>query len=149
MNLEPKTEIFETETPDQTHQLGIQIASKLSPGYCVSMSGGLGAGKTALTRGIAEGLGADSRLVSSPTYVLVNEYPLPDSELFIFHLDLFRMNEPTTELQDIGLDEMRNEGIVITEWADMASNMLVPPCIKIAIDITGMVSRKFTLQFID
>lgn len=137
-------ETFETRSVRGTVALGGKLARRLAPGDCVALVGPLGAGKTALTRGIAAGLGLDDgRLVSSPTYVLVQEYPCDTT---LYHVDLYRMGAPEAELIDLGLDEMLAGGIVLIEWADRAPGALPPAHLRIEIEIISPVARRFTLS---
>ena len=142
--------VHETNSPGETHELGMDLADSLCPGHCIALCGNLGAGKTTLVRGITEGLGGDVNLVSSPTYVLVQEYPLPDpAGCFIFHIDLFRMGAPEAELSDLGIDEMLENGIVVIEWAERAGTALPRPRLEISIEATGPESRCFVCRAID
>ena len=137
-------ETHETHSPDETLAFGLRFAERLSVGDCIALVGQLGAGKTALVRGLAEGLGLeDTRLVSSPTYVLVQEYP---GRTPIFHIDLYRMVDPQAELADLGLEEMLEEGVTLIEWADRAATALPTNRWEIAIEITAESSRKFTVS---
>ena len=111
-------ETVQTSSVEETLDFGRRFAERLKVGDCVALIGQLGAGKTALARGIAMGLGlSDERIVSSPTFVLVQEYPTRPK---LFHIDLYRLSQPEIELADLGLDEMLAEGIVLIEWADRA-----------------------------
>ena len=140
-------EIRETHSPDETLAFGRHFAERLEVGDCVAMAGSLGAGKTLLVRGIAEGLGLDdTRLVSSPTYVLVREYL---ARIPIFHIDLYRMGDPRAELADLGLEEMLEEGVALIEWADRATTALPHNRWEIAIEITAESSRRFTVNNIE
>jgi tRNA threonylcarbamoyladenosine biosynthesis protein TsaE len=140
-------ETHETSSPDETLAFGRHFAERLTVGDCVALVGGLGAGKTALTRGIAAGLGLeDTRLVSSPTYVLVQEYI---GKFPIFHLDLYRMVDPQAELADLGLQEMLEEGVTLIEWADRATTALPANRWEIAIEITAESSRTFTVTHLE
>ncbi len=119
-----KAEVKEVRTasPAATHEFGRQFAARLKAGDCVALVGELGAGKTVLVRGIAAGLGlANHRWVSSPTFVLVQEYP---ARVPIFHVDLYRLADPAAELSQLGIEEMLQGGVVLIEWADRAP----PPC---------------------
>ena len=145
MPTEPQT--FRTDSPEQTLELGRQLAGRLRQGDCVALVGPLGAGKTALVRGLAEGLGlTDHRLVSSPTFVLVQEYP---GRLSVFHLDLYRLGDPAAELADLGLDEMLSQGVALVEWADRAEPALPRPYWRITISIVGPASREFRVEQVD
>lgn len=140
-------ETRETNSPDETLAFGRHFAERLGVSDCVALVGGLGAGKTVLVRGIAEGLGLeDTRLVSSPTYVLVQEY-LGRSP--IFHLDLYRMTNPHAELADLGLEEMLEEGVTLIEWADRALTALPPNRWEITIELTAESSRRFTVTHLE
>ena len=137
-------ETFTTSSPARTAELGRTLASRLRAGDCVALVGDLGAGKTALVRGIAVGLGlADQRMVSSPTYVLVQEYP---AAVPVYHLDLYRMGSPEAEIGELGLEEMLADGVVLIEWAERAEAVLPRPRWRISIDITSQRTRRFTLS---
>jgi tRNA threonylcarbamoyladenosine biosynthesis protein TsaE len=140
-------ETFTTSSPAATAALGGRLAGRLRAGDCVALIGGLGAGKTALVRGIARGLGlADDRMVSSPTYVLVQEYP---AAVTVYHLDLYRMTSPEAEIGGLGLEEMLADGVVLIEWAERAEAALPRPRWLISIDITSKRTRRFTLSRVE
>ncbi len=124
--------------------MGKRLAERFGVGDCVALLGDLGAGKTVLVRGIAAGLGlADERLVSSPTYVLVQEYA---GRVRLYHVDLYRLTAAEDELADLGVEEMLADGVVVIEWADRAENALPRPHWRITIKPTGPTSRQFTLK---
>jgi len=135
---------FETSSVEETYALGEELSKRFVVGDCVALIGPLGAGKTALVRGLARGLELDDeRMVSSPSYVLVHEYP---GRCPIYHVDLYRLSSPLLELGDLGLEEMLTDGLVIIEWADRAREQLPTPRWQIEIEITGECSRRFTLE---
>lgn len=137
-------ETIETNNVSETYALGRQLAKRFNRGDCVALIGQLGAGKTALIRGIALGLGLkDERLVSSPTFVLVQEYP---ADVKVFHIDLYRTRQAELELLNLGVDEMLQDGIVLIEWADKASAALPEKRWEIKIEATGRDSRRFTIS---
>jgi len=137
-------EVFRTRSYQATLKLGHKLAGRLGQGDCVALIGDLGAGKTALTRGLAEGLGlTDLRAVSSPTFVLVQEYPC---RIPVFHIDLYRLADPAKELAALGLREMLDAGIVIIEWADRAEGALPTPRWEIRLEHTGLRSRKMEVR---
>ena len=137
-------ERFETRSARGTVALGKRLAGRFGVGDCVALVGSLGAGKTVLARGIAVGLGlAESKLVSSPTYVLVHEYAC---RVPLFHLDLYRMTDPGAELADLGFDEMLQTGVVLIEWADRAQEALPPSRYEIRISIASPTVRRFVLK---
>lgn len=138
---------FKTSSVKATLALGADLAKRFGRGDCLALVGPLGAGKTVLVRGLAAGWGiGDGRAVSSPTYVLVHEYP---AEFPVYHLDLYRTVTPPAELTDLGLSEMLADGVVVIEWADRAGEALPRPRWQITIDITGARSRRFNLERID
>jgi len=137
-------QVFDTKNPRETFLLGRNLAVGLGAGSCIALVGDLGAGKTALVRGLADGLGAEAQMVSSPTYVLVQEYPARDTTLF--HLDLYRMVDAQGELEELGMEEMLAGGVVVIEWADRACDALPLERIEIVIEITGENTRRFTIK---
>src|SRR5438128_4371565 len=105
-----------------TEALGRRLAGVLFGGAVVELIGPLGAGKTHLVRAIAEGLGiADARVVSSPTFVLIQEY---SARLPIYHFDAYRLRAEA-EFSDLGVHEyFEGEGVCLVEWADRISGSL-------------------------
>lgn len=106
--------------------------------------GPLGAGKTFLTRAIAEGLGiADSRAVSSPTFVLIQEY---DARLPIFHFDAYRLSGPA-EFLDLGAHEyLEGQGVCLIEWADRVADWLPAERLTLTLEVTGEASRRIQAE---
>jgi tRNA threonylcarbamoyladenosine biosynthesis protein TsaE len=111
-----------SRSASETRDVGRRLARLLSPGTLVLLSGPLGAGKTELVRGIAEGLGADSGEVASPTFALVHEYGPPGAPPILVHADLYRLlgtSHTGATIDDLGLAEARGEGsIVVVEWPE-------------------------------
>jgi len=113
-----------THSPAQTELLAQQLAQSLQPGDVLAYRGGLGAGKTAFTRGLAKGLGI-SQPVTSPTYTIVNEYL--GGRLPLFHFDLYRLSG-AEELFEIGWEEyLQRGGVCAVEWSEMADEALEAP----------------------
>ena len=100
-----------TKSPEETIELAKEIAKKITSGTMVLLEGELGAGKTQFVKGLAEGLGVDE-VVTSPTFVIVNEYKGKD--LTLYHIDLYRLDGFPSE--DIDIDEMLEDGVVAVEW---------------------------------
>ncbi len=128
----------------QTIEIGRTIGRELAAGDVVGLVGELGAGKTRLAKGLAAGLGvADGRTVSSPTFVLVNEY---DGRLHVYHVDAYRLGCPR-ELAALGFDEMcESGGVVLIEWADRVRTLLGPAALWIDIQAVGESDRRLTLR---
>jgi tRNA threonylcarbamoyladenosine biosynthesis protein TsaE len=104
-----------THSEEETFAAGRELARALVPGSIVLLSGDLGAGKTALVRGIAEGLGVDPAEVTSPTFTIVQEYH--GGRLPLYHVDLYRLK--AAEVDDLGLDEMTLAGgVTAIEWPE-------------------------------
>ena len=103
---------FEIKSPEQMHELGIVLAKVLRAGDLVLLNGPLGAGKTTLTRGIGEGLGA-SGTVQSPTFVLARTHKTAAGPKLV-HVDAYRLGS-AMELDDLDIDFANS--IVVVEWA--------------------------------
>lgn len=123
-----------------TEAFGRRLGALLFPGAVVALIGPLGAGKTHLVRAIAEGLQiADSRVVSSPTFVLIQEY---SARLPIYHFDAYRLAGPADFL-DLGVHEYYQAGgVCLIEWADRVLAALPAERLEIRITITGESSRR-------
>ncbi|MBK6404364.1 MAG: tRNA (adenosine(37)-N6)-threonylcarbamoyltransferase complex ATPase subunit type 1 TsaE [Holophagales bacterium] len=106
----------------ETREVGRRLARLLSPGALVLLSGPLGAGKTELVRGLAEGLGADASEVASPTFALVHEYGMAGEPPILVHADLYRLLGTSSRgvaTDDLGLAEARQKGsVVVVEWPE-------------------------------
>ena len=109
--------IAETTTSEAaTRAVASRLASTLTPGSVLLLHGDLGAGKTAFVRGLAEGLGLGEDEVSSPTFTLVHEYR--GGRLPLHHVDLYRLPDASTSLEDLGLDETAADGVLAIEWPE-------------------------------
>ena len=104
-----------THSETETSDVGRRLAETLEPGSVVLLVGDLGAGKTALVRGLAEGLGVAPAEVSSPTFTLMQEYR--GGRVPLIHVDLYRLNDPR-EIDELGLEELGLESVLAIEWAE-------------------------------
>lgn len=104
---------FVTHSEAETEEAGRQLASDLPVGQVLLLSGPLGAGKTAFTRGLARGLGCDSAAVSSPTFTLIQEYPGP---VRLQHVDLYRLTP--VEVDDLALEDLLEGAVMAVEWPE-------------------------------
>ena len=127
-----------------TMDFGRRLALELSPGTVIALVGQLGAGKTHLVRAIAEGLGiADSRVVNSPTFVLIQEY---DARLPIYHFDAYRLNK-TADFANLGVHEyFAGDGVCLVEWADKVEESLPAEHLRITMTVTGETSRQILIE---
>lgn len=103
----------ETTSEEETSAAGERLSASLQSGDVVLLHGELGAGKTAFVRGLARGLGAPADEVSSPTFTLIQEYR---GRVPLYHVDLYRLE--SAEADDLGLDDLGDEGVVAIEWAE-------------------------------
>ncbi|MCI6605378.1 MAG: tRNA (adenosine(37)-N6)-threonylcarbamoyltransferase complex ATPase subunit type 1 TsaE [Clostridiales bacterium] len=121
---------FLTHSPDETQRVGAALAKTLCGGEVIAFLGDLGAGKTAFTRGLAEGLGVTDA-VTSPTYTIVNEYLT--GRLPLFHFDMYRLGS-SEELFDIGWEDyLARGGVCAVEWSENVQDALEAP-ITVRID---------------
>lgn len=112
-----------------TEAFGERLAQRLRPGAVVAFTGSLGMGKTALTRGLARGLGCRAR-VTSPTFTIVNEYDGPTP---LFHFDMYRLGS-SDELYDIGWDDyLARGGVCAVEWSERVADALPPDAVTVDI----------------
>ena len=133
---------FITNSPEQTEAVGAALGNILKPGTILAYRGDLGAGKTAFTRGLARGLGADET-VTSPTYTIVNEYLT--GRLPLFHFDMYRLGS-SDELWDIGWEDyLERGGICAVEWSENVADAM-ESAIRVTIEKTGEDSRKITIE---
>ncbi len=115
--------VIETDSVAATQDLGAALAGLLEPGDVLALRGDLGAGKTAFTQGVARGLGI-ARPVTSPTFILVNEYHAPGG-LTLQHVDCYRLANAPAEMWDVGLsDLLAGEDLVVIEWAERIPELL-------------------------
>jgi tRNA threonylcarbamoyladenosine biosynthesis protein TsaE len=133
---------FITNSPEETLALGASIGSLLRGGETLLLSGDLGAGKTLLTKGIAEGISPGlSTLVASPSFTLVNVY---NARLDIIHVDLYRLD--SGEIGHLGLEDfMDKDHVMIVEWAERAQDFFTGDMMEITIIYLGERSRKITI----
>jgi tRNA threonylcarbamoyladenosine biosynthesis protein TsaE len=132
----------------ETMNLGARLVRCLKPGMIVCLFGELGAGKTILVKGMAGGLGISKDRVISPSFVLIREY-LPvrksRSRIPLYHLDLFRLNNPK-DILGLGYEEyLYVQGICVIEWAQRMVKLLPAEYLKIELKIKGKTKRLIKL----
>lgn len=112
---------FFLENEELTKKLGRQIGSSLFPGAVICLNGDLGAGKTTMTKSIAQMLGIEED-ITSPTFTIVNEYT--DGKIPLYHFDVYRIGS-SEEMYDIGFEEyIDSMGICIIEWSNIIEDIL-------------------------
>ncbi len=140
----PVTQTLDLPDPAATDALGRQLGLRLFPGAVVALVGPLGAGKTYLARAIAVGLGVhDARVVTSPTFVLLQEY---QGRLPIYHFDTYRLPSESS-FDDLGVHEyLEGEGVCLIEWAGRVIGSLPEDHLRIRLEVTGESSRRAHLE---
>ncbi|MDY7098846.1 MAG: tRNA (adenosine(37)-N6)-threonylcarbamoyltransferase complex ATPase subunit type 1 TsaE [Pseudomonadota bacterium] len=113
---------------------GARIAKLLRPGDVLALSGGLGAGKTTLSRAILACLGHEGE-VPSPTFTILETYDAPPLKLPVVHADFYRLQDPD-EVEELGLDEYREGAVLLAEWPDHAGGFAhEAACLEITLEI--------------
>lgn len=134
------------ESPNEacSFELGRRLGLAARPGDILALWGDLGAGKTALTRGIARGLGIPERMpITSPTFTFINEY---DGRLHLYHLDLYRLGD-IEELETLPWREaLFGTGLAAVEWPERLENLLPEERFDIRITVTGDESRTIVIE---
>ena len=134
---------FISQNETDTARLGRAIGDSLLPGTVLGLNGTLGAGKTRLTQAIGTSLGIPDGEVVSPTFTICVPH---EGSLPFLHLDAYRIAQ-LTELDELGLDESVEDGVVlIVEWAIRVEKYLPPIDLTIAIEPTGTHSRQFHFE---
>lgn len=135
---------FTANSEHDTDRLGAALASVLPPGTVVALIGTLGAGKTRLVQAVAAACGLGRESVTSPTFVLVNEYR--GGRLPIYHFDTYRLKDDD-EFLNLGPDEyFDGSGITFVEWADRVAALLPVERIEVSIEATGETVRQFSVK---
>jgi tRNA threonylcarbamoyladenosine biosynthesis protein TsaE len=131
---------FTAHNEQDTDRLGAALAAVLPPGTVVGLIGTLGAGKTRLVQAVAEAVGVPRENVTSPTFVLVNEYK--GGRVPIYHFDTYRLKDDD-EFLNLGPDEyFDSNGLTFVEWADRVADLLPTERIDITFDVVGETTRR-------
>lgn len=136
--------VVETASEEETCALGAALAGLVEPGVVIGLIGPLGAGKTRLTRALAEALGVDRDAITSPTFTLIHEYegPIP-----IFHFDTYRLKS-VAEFDALGAEEYWDAGgVCLVEWADRVADRLPGDAWFVTIELAGTASRRFRFRW--
>src|SRR5262245_30239393 len=127
---------------DETARLGRAIAEVVEAGTVIGLVGPLGAGKTRLVRAIAEALGVEPEAISSPTFVLIQEY---EGRLPVYHFDTYRLNSPSA-FEDLGVADYWDSGVSLVEWADRVAGLLPEDRWTIALEPAGPTTRRARIE---
>jgi tRNA threonylcarbamoyladenosine biosynthesis protein TsaE len=140
--LDSRTFEFFSRGPEQTRRLGIRLGALIRPGDLICLSGDLGAGKTTLVQGMAQGFGSLDA-VSSPTFVIVNQYRRPDG-VVLSHLDAYRLQN-AYEGEDLDLYLMLERGALVVEWPERIDAAL--PVDRLWVKLRYMAEEQRGMQF--
>ncbi len=129
----------------ETDRLGRAMADVVAPGIVIGLIGPLGAGKTRLTRALAEALGVDPGAIASPTFVLIHEY---EGRIPVYHFDAYRLGGPD-DFEALGAsDYWDGGGVCLVEWADLVRDQLPRDAWIVTIEPTGPESRRVHFEFL-
>jgi tRNA threonylcarbamoyladenosine biosynthesis protein TsaE len=135
--------VIETAKALETVELGQKIGRSLKPRDLLALYGNLGAGKTTLIQGIAQGLGVKD-YVTSPTFILINEYL---GKYPFYHVDLYRLND-RTEIEDLGiLEYFEKDGVCVIEWAEKMEELLPANVKRIKLETVDEDRRRIELSW--
>lgn len=138
--------VIETNSPEETFELGRQLGQKATAGEVYTLIGDLGVGKTVLTQGIAKGLGIDEP-ISSPTFTIVQVYE--SGRIPFYHFDVYRIGD-VEEMDEIGFDDyVYGEGLTMIEWANLIEEILPEHYSQITIEKDlerGFDYRRITIE---
>lgn len=133
---------FLSNSPSETESIGAALGKIVPPGTILAYRGGLGAGKTAFTRGLARGLGC-SDMVTSPTYTIVNEYLT--GRLPLFHFDMYRLAS-SDDLWDIGWEDyLERGGVCAVEWSENVADAM-EEAVFVTIEKLDADARRITVE---
>ena len=133
---------FITKSPEETIELGIKIGNKLKKGDVIAMQGTLAAGKTTITKGIAQALGI-SDTITSPTFCLISEYY---GKMPLYHMDVYRL-DGIEDFVNLGTDDMiYGDGVSIIEWSEKIMSELPKRTIILKITPNEDGSRTINLE---
>jgi tRNA threonylcarbamoyladenosine biosynthesis protein TsaE len=127
-----------------TLALGAKLAAVAQPGDVVTLSGGLGAGKTTLARGLLAALGLEGE-APSPTFAIVQTYGPPETRLPVAHIDLYRLEDPD-DAEELGLDDLRTDHILVIEWPERLGAHLWHDALRLRLGGTAEGGRRLTAQ---
>lgn len=139
------TREYTTHSPEETVRLGRELASQLTPPKLVVLTGDLGAGKTTLVKGIAQGFQAAAEEdVTSPTFTLIHEYRGP--AVIVYHIDLYRI-ETQRELDTLAVDDLRSDNsVLLIEWGEKFPRFQRERDVEVAIERVSESERKIRLS---
>lgn len=134
----------ETESPEETFALAVEVARRYPDATHFYLYGDLGAGKTLFAKGLASFHGIDPSEVTSPTFALVQRHG--SGERVLYHLDLYRI-EAERDLEELGIEEMEEEGAVLVfEWAEKLGRYRREDGVEVTLDVLGEKRRRIRVR---
>jgi tRNA threonylcarbamoyladenosine biosynthesis protein TsaE len=135
---------FWSHSPEQTVRFGARLGELLQPGDVVTLSGDLGSGKTTFVSGLCRGWGSADQ-VTSPTFVLVNDYRRPDGQ-HLWHLDCYRLASGADALA-LGFDDLLDTGgVMVIEWPEHMASALPAERLRLALSWAGDTRRQLRVE---
>lgn len=134
----PSRGILRSDGPGRTRDIGRALGRGAVAGMVLALVGELGAGKTQLTKGVADGLDVHG-VVNSPTFVLMNEHP---GRLRLYHIDAYRLGDPEEAAAAGLLDDRQADGVTVVEWADRLDGWLPADRLEIAFEPGDRPTRR-------
>ena len=140
-----------TTSEQETFAFGKEFSDQLRSGDMVLFYGGLGCGKTAMIRGIGEGLGINPSLINSPTFVLLNQYQgrIHGDPVVVNHFDFYRLGS-VAEIMGMGFDDYQNddEAVCLVEWAERLESSVCAPYWRIRMEMDSSGARSIEADWI-
>ncbi len=138
--------VFETNSSEETYDIGYRLAKGVAPGTVIALTGDLGVGKTVFTQGFAAGLGVKEH-VNSPTFTIVQVYD--DGRMPFYHFDVYRISD-VSEMDEIGYEEyFYGDGVCLVEWAELIRDIMPEDYLEVTIEKDfkrGVDFRKITFN---
>jgi tRNA threonylcarbamoyladenosine biosynthesis protein TsaE len=142
-----KTELFRfnilSSSQEETISAGEKIAAMLERGDIVALRGGLGVGKTYLTKGIAKGLGIDEE-ITSPTYTIISEY---SGRLPLYHIDAYRLSGDDGFTNIGGEEILYGNGVSVIEWSEKLEDSIPETAVYVEIEVIGENQRNISVHY--
>lgn len=133
---------FSTKSPEETIELGRRIGGLLKKGDIIALQGTLAAGKTTISKGIAESLGV-RETITSPTFCLISEY---EGKMPLYHMDVYRL-EGAEDFSNLGTEDMLyGDGVCLIEWSEKIMSELPSSAVILKIETENDGSRTITLE---
>lgn len=136
---------FITHSSQETRDLGVDLSKKFKSSV-IALIGDLGSGKTTFVQGFAKGLGIKDKIIS-PTFVLMRQRKIPSSKKILYHVDLYRLENPS-HIKSLGLKDLFADpsAIILIEWAEKCKNLLPKNTIKIEFKILEQNTREIKVS---